>query len=647
MATAATHSMSTRPRVAVPRSHYRKLTNPFSLFTKERLWLSNITQICHRRSLSISRIQASEATNGGGGDSYLDTWKKVVDNERKSVEFQKIDNNSAKANENDEEGKEESKEELERRNNEFNKLLEVSTEERDMVQRMQVIDRATVAIAAAKALLKKICCRRRRKAEWRFFPVSLRKLCIGTPGPNFWAWTPPPDDDNSFGNCAMKPAGKASPDPSQRSLVMERSAMSIFCRSRLRLQCFIIDRATVAIAAAKALLKENLLPEKEVSGELIPGGGGTDMGDQQEENQNGGSFVSPSGSSGIGTPGPNFWAWTPPPDDDNSFGNGEMKPAGKASPDPSQRSLSLEEVDKMKITSSTGEAAHLVEEREIGVEFSALSAEASHALSKMDEVMTHGINPDGSRGVSADKTVEWENKYWEAADEFGYNELASEKSGRDAVGNVWHEYWRESMSQIEGLVHLEKTADKWGKNKQGDEWQEQWWEHYGASGKGDKWAHKWCSIDPNTPLRMVVLMFGMNALTAFFVTRVLITVARWGEKYDGQGGSTKNTDKWAERFQGDGWDKWGDKWDEHFDLNGHGIKQGEKWWEDKHRDRWNRTWGEGHNGSGWYGKSSSGEHWDKRIQQDTWYEKFPHYGFYHCFENSVQLREVKKPSECS
>lgn len=64
--------------------------------------------------------------------------------------------------------------------------------------------------------------------------------------------------------------------------------------------------------------------------------------------------------------------------------------------------------------------------------------------------------------------------------------------------------------QIEGLVHLEKTADKWGKNKQGDEWQEQWWEHYGASGKGDKWAHKWCSIDPNTPLRMVVLMFGMN-----------------------------------------------------------------------------------------------------------------------------------------
>ncbi|KAL2463752.1 hypothetical protein Fot_53408 [Forsythia ovata] len=451
----------------------------------------------------------------------------------------------------------------------------------------------------------------------------------------------------------------------------------------------VIDRAAAAIAAARALLNENLLPEKEVSGEVMAEGGGADMDDQQEDNQNGNSSMSQSGSSGLGTPGPNFWAWTPPPDDDNSFGNSEIKPAGKASPYLSQSSSvmekersvdfllipfettmlhsehgpllppiqSLEEVEEVEITSSTEEATHLVEEREIGVEFSALAAEASLALSKMDEVLTEGVNPDGSRwwkemgieqrpdgvvckwtllrGVSADKTVEWENKYWEAADEFGYKELASEKSGRDAAGNVWREYWRESMMQIDGLVHLEKTADKWGKNKQGDEWQEQWWEHYGASGKVDKWAHKWCSIDPNTPLE---------------AGHAHVWHERWGEKYDGQGGSTKYTDKWAECFQGDGWDKWGDKWDEHFDPNGHGVKQGETWWEGKYGDRWNRTWGEGHNGSGWlhkYGKSSSGEHWDTHIQQDTWYEKFPHYGFYHCFENSVQLREVKKPSEWS
>lgn len=51
-----------------------------------------------------------------------------------------------------------------------------------------------------------------------------------------------------------------------------------------------------------------------------------------------------------------------------------------------------------------------------------------------------------------------------------------------------------------GLVHMEKSADKWGKNGRGDEWQEKWWEHYDASGQAEKWAHKWCTIDPNTPV---------------------------------------------------------------------------------------------------------------------------------------------------
>lgn len=53
--------------------------------------------------------------------------------------------------------------------------------------------------------------------------------------------------------------------------------------------------------------------------------------------------------------------------------------------------------------------------------------------------------------------------------------------------------------QIDGCLHIEKTADKWGKNGIGGEWHEQWSEHYGA-GQTDKWAHKWCSIDPNTQL---------------------------------------------------------------------------------------------------------------------------------------------------
>ena len=52
------------------------------------------------------------------------------------------------------------------------------------------------------------------------------------------------------------------------------------------------------------------------------------------------------------------------------------------------------------------------------------------------------------RGVSADQAIEWQEKYWEASDEFDYKELGSEKLGGDAFGNVWSENWRESMLQV-------------------------------------------------------------------------------------------------------------------------------------------------------------------------------------------------------
>lgn len=104
--------------------------------------------------------------------------------------------------------------------------------------------------------------------------------------------------------------------------------------------------------------------------------------------------------------------------------------------------------------------------------FSANAAEAAHALNDVDLLSSpsSGVNPDGSRwwketgverrpdgvickwtlmrGVSADQAVEWQTKFWEAADVFGYKELGSEKSGRDAVGNVWREFWRESMREV-------------------------------------------------------------------------------------------------------------------------------------------------------------------------------------------------------
>ncbi|KAK2986053.1 hypothetical protein RJ640_011494, partial [Escallonia rubra] len=525
--------------------------------------------------------------NDGGG-SYLDMWKNAVDRERKAVEFQRIAEKAVDGSGDVAEG-EESAEVLERRSSEFQKILEVSPEERDRVQRMQVIDRAAAAIAAARAILKE-----------------------------------------------SSPAAEAESGGESADLAA-------------------VERG--------------------------------DVGVQQGGMQNGSTAVSQSEIAGIGAPGPNFWSWVPPQDSGSSDDEVDMKSAANASPSPTPINPVMElekSVDFLSIpfesklesdhspplpplqslmeiaeveASSPRETPHMEEENELGVNFSTHAAEAAHALEKVDEISSRGILPDGSRwwkeigteiradgvvcrwtltrGVSADKAVEWEEKYWEASDEFDYKELGSEKSGRDATGNVWREFWKESMYQNNGCVHLEKTADKWGKNGIGGEWHEKWWENYGA-GQAEKWAHKWCSIDPNTQLE---------------AGHAHVWHERWGEKYDGQGGSTKYTDKWAERSEGDGWTKWGDKWDEHFNPEGQGVKQGETWWEGKYGERWNRTWGEGHNGSGWvhkYGKSSCGEHWDTHVEQDTWYERYPHYGFYHCFENSTQLREVKKPSElCS
>lgn len=215
--------------------------------------------------------------------------------------------------------------------------------------------------------------------------------------------------------------------------------------------------------------------------------------------QNGSSILPQSGSSGTVTPGPSFWTWAPPLNDDNLFFS-EMKPAVQPSSSPAESAPVLEQergLDFLEIpfetstlqstnmlslpplqslvevekTEADQETPHLEEEHhELGVQFSAHAAEAADALSKVNEASPRGVNADGSmwwketgiekrpdgvvckwtltRGVSADKGTEWENKYWEAADVFGYKELGSEKSGRDAAGNVWREYWRESMMEV-------------------------------------------------------------------------------------------------------------------------------------------------------------------------------------------------------
>ncbi|KAF9618625.1 hypothetical protein IFM89_002320 [Coptis chinensis] len=446
-----------------------------------------------RNGVLLFRVKVSS------NESYLGMWRKAIDREKKEIEFQKIAENTKNEVEEDDDDNN-NNEDLEKKSEEFTKLLEFPKEERDHVQRMQVIDRAAAAIAAARALLR-----------------ETTKVV-----------------DTDISRTPLESDGTA--------------------------------------------------------------------GVQEKGN---------------------------------------------------------EEVDVLVPQSGTPELHTLDEKQELGMQFSINAEEATEALNSTDGVL-HGVRPDGSkfwkqtgvevrpngvvcrwtltRGVSADKSVEWEDKFWEAADQYQYKELGSEKSGRNATGNVWREYWKESMGQDlgSGLLYMEKTADKWGKNGMGDEWHEKWWEHYDASGQAEKWAHKWCSIDPYTPLE---------------AGHAHVWHERWGEKYDGHGSSIKYTDKWAERLEGDGWTKWGDKWDENFNQYSQGVKQGETWWEGKYGERWNRTWGEGHNGSGWvhkYGKSSCGEHWDTHVQQDTWYERYPHFGFHHCFENSVQLREVhKSPPETS
>ncbi|PKA48814.1 hypothetical protein AXF42_Ash020988 [Apostasia shenzhenica] len=523
------------------------------------------------------RVFSSPSFNGGGHGSYLDMWKKAMDRERKSQEFLKI---AAEGRGQPPDLAGESKESVERKTELFNKILDVPREQRDLVQRLQVIDRAAAAIAAARAFLRESpplkppqseslgslpdegSIRRLTVKEIEVSSAEKKRISVTrTPGPDFWSWSP---------TASLQPEKQLNPPPNPLYSVVEKEK----------------SPGTLPIPFESTLSENQHMP-------LLP---------------------------------------------------------------PLQ---SLVEVEKANSEPLTSGQAIIDEKDKLEFVFSRYAEKTAEALGKNNEGLSHGINLDGSkwwkesgieqrpdgvvckwtinRGVSSDGMVEWEDKFWEASDRFDYKELGSEKSGRDALGNIWCEYWRESMWQDlgSGPINIEKTANKWGKNGKSDEWQEIWWEHYDASGHTEKWAHKWCCIDPNMPLES---------------GHAHIWHERWGEKYDGKGGSMKYTDKWAERSEVDGWSRWGDKWDEHFDLNGHGVKQGETWWEGKHGDRWNRTWGEKHNGSGWlhkYGKSSSGEHWDTHVQQETWYERFPHYGFHHCFQNSVQLRSVGKPPQIS
>jgi len=107
----------------------------------------------HHRNREWTRLRAMARGGGEGprqdGDtSYLDMWKKAVERERKTTHFKTISERVASTRHHGA-----ANDDLDKKTTEFHKLLQIPSEERDRVQRMQVIDRAAAAIAAARALI--------------------------------------------------------------------------------------------------------------------------------------------------------------------------------------------------------------------------------------------------------------------------------------------------------------------------------------------------------------------------------------------------------------------------------------------------------------------------------------------------------------
>lgn len=197
-----------------------------------------------------------------------------------------------------------------------------------------------------------------------------------------------------------------------------------------------------------------------------------------------------------GVPGPDFWSWTPPTANDQMPLEAGQQAVSKPSPylgltnpviekeQPTEflsipfESNFLESIRNpllpplhSQMETEKVETLHSSEEgEEISALFFAHASEAADALGKAEKLPSSGVSTDGSRwwtetgiekrldgvicrwtlkrGVSADHVTEWQEKFWEASDDFGYKELGSEKSGRDSHGNVWREFWRESMWQV-------------------------------------------------------------------------------------------------------------------------------------------------------------------------------------------------------
>ncbi|EFJ51634.1 hypothetical protein VOLCADRAFT_103268 [Volvox carteri f. nagariensis] len=239
------------------------------------------------------------------------------------------------------------------------------------------------------------------------------------------------------------------------------------------------------------------------------------------------------------------------------------------------------------------------------------------------------------RGVTGDGQVQWEECWWQvwglglggkASNRYGLRELGAFKKGTAESGAAWVEEWKEVLYTHPTNLRLviERTAHKWARDENLDEWEEKWGECFEEAGRVHKWADKWAKAGSN------------------------VWHERWGEDYDGKGACQKWTDKWAERLLPDGGqEQWGDKWTETFG-HGTGTKHGEVWSSSSScGSRYNRWWNEEHYGDGRvrkWGNSTSGEHWDTVEHMDTYYNPVPHFGFQHAVGHSPQLWAVPLPS---
>ncbi|KAG5033751.1 hypothetical protein AAZX31_04G017700 [Glycine max] len=222
-------------------------------------------------------------------------------------------------------------------------------------------------------------------------------------------------------------------------------------------------------------------------------------------------------------------------------------------------------------------------------------------------------------GQSHDGSSEWKETWWEKSDWTGYKELGVEKSGRNSEGDTWWETWQENLHQDEwsNIARIERSAQKQAKSgTENAGWYEKWWEKYDAKGWTEKGAHKYGRLNEQSWWE------------------------KWGEHYDGRGSVLKWTDKWAETELGT---KWGDKWEERF-FKGIGSRHGETWHVSPSSERWSRTWGEEHFGNGKvhkYGNSTTGESWDIVVDEETYYEAEPHYGWADVVGDSTQLLSIE------